>query len=146
MKNNSVGIAVLTSLVGQDNAETFVSHFGGREYRFPEKSNCKQATRLRQLLGDESANKLLDYFAGDKPYIRTEKIYFTSLRNKKFIGEFYELIDNGIKKTTALYILCPKYGFTKRWGDELIRMHEELDKKLADLTSENHTDNGNKTR
>lgn len=144
MKSNSVGIELLTELVGQEKAVAFIQHFGGREYKFPQSEQGKQAQRLKQILGEETALTLIRHFCGDKPYIKTEKAYFDDLRNKKFLNEFYETLDSGLSKTLTLWILCPKYGFTKRWGDEIVSRHERSQSLSDKNMSKNLADNAKK--
>lgn len=125
MKNNSVDITLLAELIGQDKAITFIQCFGGRDYSFPVNNDNKQANRLKQVVGTQEAIILIRHFTGEKCYIKIGKDYQTNIRNKKFLDEFYTLTDGGMAKTIAMHILCPKYGFTKRWGDEIVSRYEQ---------------------
>lgn len=106
--------------IGFVDAGKLVEEFGGVTFCFTD-GRC-YFPKLIQCLGRESAVKLRDYFRHEQVYIPRCDAALRLLRNVRFKAD-YDILTQAQGKSgrVAMLELCPQYGFSDRYGWDVIR-------------------------
>lgn len=85
-----------------------------------------RATLLKQTVGDDNARLLVTHFGGEVLYLPRCDRALRELRNRAFLDEFTQLRDDGISSLMVMTRLCPKYGFSDRFGWGLLSKYKHF--------------------
>lgn len=123
--------ADIVRLIGINQAMKLFKAFGGST--FPIGKGIRylggpRAKALQAILKDEEIKRLMDYFQGDIIYLPRCDRLLREIRNRKFIREFAEMRQQGTSALMAMTHLCPKHGFSDRYGWLLLK--KERDSQL----------------
>ncbi|HFP9252062.1 TPA: Mor transcription activator family protein [Raoultella ornithinolytica] len=116
--------ADIVRLIGINQAMKLFKAFGGST--FPIGKGMRylggpRAKALQAILKDEEIKRLMDYFQGDIIYLPRCDRLLREIRNRKFIREFAEMRQQGTSALMAMTHLCPKHGFSDRYGWQLLK-------------------------
>lgn len=117
-------IKEIVEIIGFPATEKLVNQLGGSDFLFAQQG--KYADKLIEVLGQEDAQKLLNYFskygAREMFYIPRCDSAIRILRNQRFVREFHDFCqENAVSRRMAMVEICPKYGISTRYGWELVR-------------------------
>ncbi|MFZ7016490.1 Mor transcription activator family protein [Klebsiella pneumoniae] len=71
-------------------------------------------------MGDHNAQLLFKNFGGFPLYLPRCETALRELRNQRFLAEFDTVRQEGTSSLMAMTLLCPRYGFSDRFGWELL--------------------------
>lgn len=114
-------VADIASVIGHSKALILIDNLGGRVFSVPMgnlASNNKNI--LISLIGDKAANDFMGHYGGESLYIPQCKQTLTNIRNDQFCADVATSIANGNNKTSAIQQLAMQYGFSERWGYNLL--------------------------
>lgn len=111
----------IARLIGDDKALTLASSVGGCNFHVPTTEKAgKNRKLLIDLVGEAATDKIIAYYGGDRLYIPNCKAALTNIRNNDFCRDVKLAIEQGQTKTAALKQAAIKYGFSERWGYNLL--------------------------
>ncbi|MER3383302.1 hypothetical protein [Pectobacterium aroidearum] len=118
----------IINLIGINQAVKLFKAFGGTT--FPIGKGVKylggtRASALRTILTDEEIKKLQQYFLGEILYLPRCDRFFREVRNRNFLNEFAAMRQTGATGAACMATLTPKYGFSDRYGWQLLRNERE---------------------
>ncbi|MCW8351236.1 hypothetical protein [Citrobacter portucalensis] len=119
----------IIALIGLNSTMKLIKSFGGTTFpigkgiRFLGGSNAK---RLRAILSEAEIKELSIYFDGVPLYLPRCDRALREIRNRVFLKEYHAMKDAGASSLQCMRELPPKYGFTDRYGWELLKKHREL--------------------
>ncbi|HDR1912010.1 mor transcription activator family protein [Pasteurella multocida] len=100
-------------------AEKIIKRLGGTTFKF--KKTPFYFDLLKDLIGEEDAEKLRQYFLGCEVYIPRCEVALRVLRNRRFKADFDYLTQEEKKSARkAIFELCPKYQISDRQGWEIV--------------------------
>ena len=102
----------IADLIGFPATEQLLSAFGGTTFPI--------GKGLRDTIGDEKTQLLIKNFGGEVLYLPRCDRALRELRNRRFLAEFAEVREQGSSSLMAMTFLCPKYGFSDRFGWQLL--------------------------
>ncbi|MCX9038977.1 hypothetical protein NLN82_23410 [Citrobacter portucalensis] len=117
-------VTEIISIIGFNSAMKLVKTFGGttlpigKGIRF---LGGKNASKLRDLLSEEEVKKLHWYFSGSVLYVPRCDYILREVRNAAFLKEFSSMREAGVSSLECMRELPPKYGFTDRYGWQLLK-------------------------
>ncbi|MCG9951643.1 hypothetical protein MIB43_017165 [Providencia rettgeri] len=123
------------TLLGYQNTEKLIQKFGGITFRVRKGKRLKDNRRreiLVEHLGEEVTKKLEGYFGGEDVYIPRNMHALREYRNQHFLNDYYALIEKGESARFALLKLCPIYGVSDRWAQNLVAK-QNLSSQQLDL-------------
>lgn len=112
----------LIDVLGMCDTERLISVCGGLSVKIPTEGyhNNPRLSAIEGCIGYEAMEKLMFYFGGDIIYIPRNSMALKSLRNERFLSDFMALMNKGISMRMAYIKLCPVYGHSDRWAQDLI--------------------------
>lgn len=114
----------IAELIGFPATASLIKMLGGTTIPFGKGVRAVGARRmgvLRDAVGEENTLILTRHFGGQPPvYLPRCNSALRELRNRSFIVEFEALRDQGLSSLRLMTELCPKYGFSDRFGWELL--------------------------
>ncbi|WP_409161705.1 hypothetical protein [Pectobacterium sp. B2J-2] len=118
----------IVNLIGINQAMKLFKTFGGTT--FPIGKGIKflggaRANALRTILTDEEIKKLQQYFSGEILYLPRCDRLLREVRNREFLNEFAAMRQTGASALSCMAVLPPKYGFSDRYGWQLLRNERE---------------------
>ncbi|BBT70551.1 hypothetical protein [Klebsiella sp. WP8-S18-ESBL-06] len=119
----------IIALIGLNSTMKLIKSFGGTTFpigkgiRFLGGPN---ANRLRTILSEAEIKELSNYFAGVPLYLPRCDRALREIRNRVFLKEYHTMRQAGASSLKCMRELPPKYGFTDRYGWELLKKHREL--------------------
>lgn len=123
------------TLLGYQDTEKLIQKFGGITFRVRKGKRLKDNRRreiLVEHLGEEVTKKLEGYFGGEDVYIPRNMHALREYRNQHFLNDYYALIEKGESARFALLKLCPIYGVSDRWAQNLVAK-QNLSSQQLDL-------------
>lgn len=116
--------ADIVHLIGVNQAMKLFKSFGGTT--FPIGKGVRflggaRAKALQTILADEEIKLLMHHFNGEYLYLPRCGRLLREVRNRKFLSEFATMRQEGSSATMTMTCLCPKYGFSDRYGWELLK-------------------------
>lgn len=121
-------VVQIADLIGFPATEQLLSAFGGTTFPIGKGLRAMGANRaalLRDTIGDEKTHLLIKNFGGEVLYLPRCDRALRELRNRRFLAEFSEVRDQGASSLMAMTLLCPKYGFSDRFGWQLLSNHRQ---------------------
>lgn len=118
----------IADLIGFPATEQLLSAFGGTTFPIGKGLRAMGASRaalLRDTVGDEKTQLLIKNFGGEVLYLPRCDRALRELRNRRFLAEFAEVREQGSSSLMAMTFLCPKYGFSDRFGWQLLSQHRQ---------------------
>lgn len=118
----------IADLIGFPATEQLLTAFGGTTFPIGKGLRALGATRaalLRDTIGDDKTQLLLKTFGGEVLYLPRCDRALRELRNRRFLAEFAEVRHHGQSSLMAMTLLCPKYGFSDRFGWQLLAAQRE---------------------
>ncbi|HHR0983587.1 TPA: Mor transcription activator family protein [Klebsiella oxytoca] len=122
----------IADLIGFPATEQLLSAFGGTTFPVGKGLRALGANRaalLRDTIGDHNTQLLIKNFGGEVLYLPRCDRALRELRNRRFLAEFDTIRQDGTSSLMAMTLLCPRYGFSDRFGWEL------LSKRRQDLST-----------
>lgn len=116
-------VVQIADLIGFPATEQLLSAFGGTTFPIGKGLRAMGANRaalLRDTIGDEKTQLLIKNFGGEVLYLPRCDRALRELRNRRFLTEFSDVRDQGTSSLMAMTLLCPKYGFSDRFGWQLL--------------------------
>lgn len=114
----------IAGLIGFPATALLIKALGGTTIPFGKGVRAVGARRmglLRDAVGEENTLILTKHFGGLPPvYLPRCDRALRELRNRSFIVEFEALREQGLSSLRLMTELCPKYGFSDRFGWELL--------------------------
>ena len=113
----------IADLIGFPATEQLLSAFGGTTFPIGKGLRAMGASRaalLRDTIGDDKTQLLIKNFGGEVLYLPRCDRALRELRNRRFLAEFAEAREQGSSSLMAMTFLCPKYGFSDRFGWQLL--------------------------
>lgn len=110
----------IVDIIGFADTEKLIRAFGGLEFFF--RKGEVYYPKLIDVLGEDVAEQLYQYFKGERVYLPRCDIALRALRNARFRTEYHYLTQNEQKSgRQAMIALCPKYQISDRMGWEIVR-------------------------
>lgn len=118
----------IVSLIGIHSAMKLFKSFGGTT--FPIGKGIRylggsHANALRTILTEDEIKKMVWYFSGSTIYLPRCDRLLREVRNREFINEFTIMRKAGSSAIKCMSVLPPKYGFTDRYGWQLLKKERE---------------------
>ncbi|HHL0433577.1 Mor transcription activator family protein [Klebsiella quasipneumoniae subsp. similipneumoniae] len=113
----------IADLIGFPATERLLSAFGGTTFPIGKglrALGAQRAALLRDTIGDHNAQLLFKNFGGFPLYLPRCETALRELRNQRFLAEFDSVRQEGTSSLMAMTLLCPRYGFSDRFGWELL--------------------------
>lgn len=110
----------IANLIGLENTLLLIEKFGGVYLEIPKKLNSMRAKWLIDTVGTQATKVLLKNYGGGFVYIPKCHALLTELRNRQFCEMVHQLMSQGISQTVAVQTTAPEFGFSERWGVELL--------------------------
>lgn len=133
---------LLVDLIGLQNALLFIENYGGISYSMP-KGDCERANRLRSIMGNEVADILMRYYAGERVYIPQFNEIVNVQIYQAFVNDVRQAMAGGMSKAMALEIFCPRYKISDRYAYNLLSIkeitYENFCKKYKKNSKENES-------
>lgn len=130
-------VTQIADLIGFPATEQLLAAFGGTTFPIGKGLRALGATRaalLRDTIGDEKAQLLIKTFGGEVLYLPRCDRALRELRNRRFLTEFAEVRQQGQSSLMAMTLLCPKYGFSDRFGWQLLALNKtKIESKQVNL-------------
>ncbi|EBC4877349.1 hypothetical protein C2W27_14475 [Salmonella enterica] len=113
----------LVDLIGYRHVAALIERLGG--ISFPVSQNVRmvgnrRADVLADVLPPDAAKLVVQRFGGDTLYIPRCDAALRELRNRRFIADYRARLEAGESGRFALMELCPLYGFSDRFGQQII--------------------------
>jgi hypothetical protein len=106
-------------IIGVENLERFIKEFGGTTFKF---SKGRNFTHLKNVIGEESAEKIQKFFANEEVYIPLCQTALRVLRNYRIKADFiYYTQKQGLSGRKSMLHLAPKYQLSNRTLWEIIK-------------------------
>lgn len=119
----------IIAIIGLNSTMKLIKSFGGTTFpigkgiRFLGGPNAK---RLRTILSENEIKELSIYFDGVPLYLPRCDRALREIRNRVFLKEYHAMRQAGASSLKCMRELPPKYGFTDRYGWDLLKKHREL--------------------
>lgn len=113
----------IADLIGFPATEQLLKAFGGTTFPVGKGLRALGANRaalLRDTIGDHNTQLLIKNFGGEALYLPRCDRALRELRNRRFLAEFDDVRQGGTSSLMAMTFLCPKYGFSDRFGWQLL--------------------------
>ncbi|EFP4583492.1 hypothetical protein HX910_000754 [Salmonella enterica] len=114
----------LVGLIGYRETQSLVARLGGVSFPVGKNINVKTGAHRISVLSDavsvDAANKIMARFGGETLYIPRCAAALRELRNRRFIADYYAMLAAGKSGRIALMTLCPRFGFSDRYGQRLL--------------------------
>lgn len=118
----------IAELIGFPATAALIKVLGGTTIPFGKGVRAVGARRmgvLRDAVGEENTRILTKHFGGQPPvYLPRCDRALRELRNRSFIVEFEALRGQGLSSLRLMTELCPKYGFSDRFGWGLLAVNK----------------------
>ncbi|MDP8171531.1 Mor transcription activator family protein [Pasteurella skyensis] len=109
----------IIDIIGFASTEKLVQKLGGISFKFSE--GKLYYPKLKEVLGDEKAKKLCDYFGGGECYIPRCSVALRKLRAQRLYADFcYLTQQEGKSGRMAMLEICPKYNISDRYAWQTI--------------------------
>lgn len=116
----------LTRVLGDAAARRLVAAFGGTSLQgVTGKQDSHVHRQLETVLTCDEITRLLAWLGGDVLYIPRCDRAARAQRNNRFADEYNALLAEGVPGRQAMARLCPRYGFSVRYGWEIMRRWRE---------------------
>lgn len=117
-------IKEIVTVIGLADTEKLVKAFGGSSFLFWRGEGY--FSRLREVLGQESAVKLQQHIGAGEVYIPRCEAALRILRNQRLYADFCRLTEvEGLSGRMAVLELCPKYQICDRTAWEVVRYYQQ---------------------
>lgn len=124
LSNLPEAAADIVHLIGINQAMKLFKAFGGTT--FPIGKGVRflggaRAKALQTIITNEEINLLIHHFHGETLYLPRCERLLREVRNRKFLSEFAAMRQDGSSALMTMMLLCPKYGFSDRYGWKLLK-------------------------
>lgn len=127
----------IAELIGFPATVSLLKVLGGTTFPFGKgvrAAGVARANLLRNAVGVRNAAILMKNFGGEEPlYLPRCDRALRELRNRSFLNEFESLREKDISSIQIMIQLCPKYGFSDRFGWGLLASN-----KATQLSKQNN--------
>lgn len=114
----------MVDIIGFCAVEKLVRKFGGGSFKLSDRS-ALYFDKLAEVIGKESAEKLLQYFGCEEIYIPRCDKALKILRNQRFYAAWCALKEERkLSGRMAMVELCPQFEITWRTGWEIVQKFE----------------------
>lgn len=116
-------VVQIVHLIGYPATACLLKAFGGTTFPIGKGlryMGSARAALLRETIGEENTRLLIKHFNGDVLYLPRCDQALRELRNRRFLSEFEDVTKSGTSALMTMTILCPKYGFSDRFGWQLL--------------------------
>lgn len=113
----------IADLIGYPQTVRLLKTFGGTTFPMGRGARAFGAPRwvlLRELIGEKNAELIVNNFIGEVLYLPRCDRALRELRNRSFIDDYQQLQNQGSAPSTAVTLLCAKYGFSDRLAWRLL--------------------------
>lgn len=121
-------VIVIAELIGFPATAELLKALGGATFPVGKGLRALGAGRanlLKETIGEENASLLVRHFGGEVLYLPRCDRALRELRNRSFLNEFEGLRDSGVSSLRVMTSLCPKYGFSDRFGWKLLNRKQD---------------------
>lgn len=128
LSNLPEAAADIVELIGISQAMRLFKSFGGTT--FPIGKGVRflggaRANALRTILTEDEIRLLQKHFSGEVLYLPRCDRLLRDVRNRQFLNEFSEMREAGATSVACMSVLPLKYGFTDRYGWQLLKNEKE---------------------
>ncbi|MCX8962155.1 hypothetical protein EHW64_13690 [Erwinia psidii] len=126
----------IAELIGYPATERLLKALGGTTLPIGKGLKAVGSVRaqlLNDAVGEENAKRLIHHF--DKSFIYLPRCdrALRHLRNRAFLDEYAALYAGGKSSLLVMTMLCPKYGFSDRYGWELLQNARRAEHEQSSL-------------
>ncbi|MGU9776172.1 Mor transcription activator family protein [Salmonella enterica subsp. enterica serovar 3,10:z10:-] len=127
-------VVELVDLIGYRHVATLIERLGG--ISFPVSQNVRtvgnrRADVLADTLPADVVALVVQRFGGDVLYIPRCDAALRELRNRRFLAEYRSALAGGESGRFALMNLCPRFGFSDRYAQQVIANAQQQTDQLA---------------
>lgn len=124
----------IVDLIGLSATEKLIKAFGG--FSFPVFQGKVYFEKLKDVLGEEDAEKLYDYLRSNIAYLPRCQTALRLLRNERIYTDYCRMTEQeGISGRLAIMQICSKYGVSDRIAWDAVRYLKSKPKQPITQTS-----------
>ncbi|WP_346556896.1 mor transcription activator family protein [Mannheimia haemolytica] len=124
----------IVDLIGLSATEKLIKAFGGFSFQFSKGKVYFE--KLKDVLGEEDAEKLYDYLRSNIAYLPRCQTALRLLRNERIYTDYCRMTEQeGISGRLAIMQICSKYGVSDRIAWDAVRYLKSKPKQPITQTS-----------
>lgn len=124
-------IIELSEIIGLNATLNMVEHLGGLSFDVPSSLDTKNGKWLSGIIGTDNAERLINYYGGDRLYVNNCDALRVHLRNVALVNAIFAKMETGTARHRAVQETAPEFGITDRRAYDILKQMTTAKSQLA---------------